>query len=519
MMLVSDKVYGIDLGTTNSCIAYAGEKGVPVIIKNAEGRNKTPSVISYADAPHIQVGDSAKELVSYDPENAIVCVKKLMGKKKYAFSYFDEKITPEELSAMILRKMVQDAEKTENRMVEDVVITCPAYFGDAEREATRRAGQIAGLNVLDIINEPTAAAIYYGCMSSDMNEKTILVYDLGGGTFDVTVMHIDSLAITVVCSDGSEELGGTLWDKKLAEMIKNKFDAAIGSRLCVTKEIYLELMMQAEAMKIHLSDKMAEKKKIQIDSQTAFVEISREDFERQTAPLLEQTIKITDQAIRVAATKGYQVDEIFMSGGSTRMPQVSSALEQYFGRKPRVLEPDEAVAKGAAVYAAAVYGHGSDNMKKIVDTTWKDVRKVIFSTTKSYAVEVDHNGQHVCRNLIVKNTTMRDGFVKGKIAVGTEEDNMDSVDLVVYENDSMNQYLPISEARQLGVINIKLPEHHKSNDPIVICFTLNHEGILRVSAGDRKEHLIMETQLQALGIMEDEEMVRIREKASEIMIQ
>ena len=264
-------VFGIDLGTTYSCIARVDDTGKPEIIKNNEGENLTPSAVQF-DGDIVIVGDTAKEEAVLNPEATVMLVKTLMGKTDFAISYNGKNICPEEISSYILKKLVKDASEQLGVEVKDVVITCPAYFGTAEREATRNAGGIAGLNVLGIISEPTAAALYYGC-TKKQEEKIILIYDLGGATFDVTIMKI-------------------------------------------------------------------------------------------TSTLLNETIKKTKDAIEIAEKKGYEkIDEILLVGGSTRMPQVKEALSKEFGdSKIKIFEPDEAVAKGAAIYAVNTYIHNQEKI-------------------------------------------------------------------------------------------------------------------------------------------------------------
>ena len=208
---MSKYVFGIDLGTTYSCIARVDDTARAEVIKNNDGDNITPSVVEF-DGDNVIVGADAKSEAVLNPENTVMLVKTLMGKTDFAINYNGEDKTPEEISAFILRKLTQDASEQLGVEVKDVVITCPAYFGTAERTATKNAGKIAGLNVLEIISEPTAAALYYGC-AKEQDEKTILVYDLGGGTFDVTIMRISSDKIQVICSDGDHDLGGKNWDE------------------------------------------------------------------------------------------------------------------------------------------------------------------------------------------------------------------------------------------------------------------------------------------------------------------
>ena len=215
-------IFGIDLGTTYSCIAYVDETGRATVVNNKEGTNTTPSVVNFADPSLVVVGQVAKETAVIDPQNTISLVKTLMGKSNFAINYNGEDLSPEIVSSYILRKLTEDAGEILNTEVKDVVITCPAYFGTAERTATKNAGEIAGLNVIEIISEPTAAALYYGCAKAE-GEKTILVYDLGGGTFDVTIMRIGDGKIEVICSDGNHQLGGKDWDNAVMNYLASQF--------------------------------------------------------------------------------------------------------------------------------------------------------------------------------------------------------------------------------------------------------------------------------------------------------
>ncbi|WP_243685055.1 Hsp70 family protein [Methanosarcina barkeri] len=247
-------VYGIDLGTTYSCIAYVDESGRANVIKNLEGTNTTPSVVNFASPNQVVVGQVAKETAVIDPKNTVSLVKTLMGKSNFAINYNDEDKSPEEVSAYILRKLAEDAAKEIDAEVKDVVITCPAYFGTAERTATKNAGIIAGLNVLEIISEPVAAAIYYGC-TKEPEEKTILVYDLGGGTFDVTIMSINSEKIEIICSDGDHDLGGKDWDSATMRYLADEFASQKSYDGDFDEYAQQDLRLKAEKAKQQLSAK------------------------------------------------------------------------------------------------------------------------------------------------------------------------------------------------------------------------------------------------------------------------
>ena len=348
-------VFGIDLGTTYSCIARVDDTGRPEIIKNREGENITPSVVQF-DGDTVIVGDTAKEEAVLHPETTAMLVKTLMGKTDFAISYNGEDRSPEEVSSYILKKLVEDASEQLGVEVRDVVITCPAYFGTAEREATKKAGEIANLNVLEIISEPTAAALYYGC-AKEQNEKTILVYDLGGGTFDVTIMRITSNEIEIICSDGDRDLGGKNWDEILIRYLADQFIEKVGEEIEFDDYAIQDLRLKAEDMKKQLTSKNQSSKLLDVSGKKQKISITREKFDEITSALLNETIKKTKDAIETAEKKGYKkIDEILLVGGSTRMSQVMKALTEEFGDiEIKIFEPDEVVAKGAAIHAVDIF--------------------------------------------------------------------------------------------------------------------------------------------------------------------
>ena len=317
-------VFGIDLGTTYSCISYVDESGRATVVNNSEGENTTPSVVNFASPNQVVVGQVAKENAVIDPQNTVSLVKTLMGKSDHAIDYNGESKSPEEVSAYILRKVTGDAAKQLDTEVKDVVITCPAYFGTPERIATKNAGRIAGLNVLEVISEPTAAALYYGC-TKEQSEKTILVFDLGGGTFDVTIMNISSEKIEVVCSDGNHELGGKDWDEAIMRYLAEEFKSETGFDGDFDEYALQDMRLKAERAKQQLSSR--EEVPVMLDAAglRARISLSREKFDEITSALLGEAMEKTDAAIAVAKEKGFTIDEILLVGGSTRMPQVTKA--------------------------------------------------------------------------------------------------------------------------------------------------------------------------------------------------
>ncbi|MGN0962988.1 MAG: Hsp70 family protein, partial [Clostridia bacterium] len=358
---MSKKVYGIDLGTTNSAIAVY-ENDETRILKNLDGYEITPSVIFFTGTDEngndeILVGEQAKNSAATSPENVVQFVKRLIGHKGSAYNHLapsGKEYTPEELSALILRKICQDAAQFvgENE-VKDVVITVPAYFDDARRVATRQAGKIAGLNVLRVINEPTAAAIAFGVDTEQ--SSTVLVYDLGGGTFDVTIMNIRNGNFEVVSTSGDPELGGVNFDQKIIALIVNQLSEQGYEVDDEDDALLAEIREKAEKTKVQLSAVGTSRPAFTIDGKTYRIDISREDFENEARPLMERTQIILEEVMTAAGVSWNEIDHLLMVGGSTRMPMVKKMLEEISGKTiVYKVDPDTAVARGAAVFASTL---------------------------------------------------------------------------------------------------------------------------------------------------------------------
>ncbi|MDR2908707.1 MAG: Hsp70 family protein, partial [Oscillospiraceae bacterium] len=438
-----NKVLGIDLGTTYSCVCCIDQSGKPVVLKNSEGELTTPSVVFFESPSSVVVGTPAKESSRLYPGEVVSFVKRSMGQQGAAWMAGGALRTPEEVSSYILKKIVNDAVialRGENRLlpdetITDVVITCPAYFGINEREATRMAGEIAGLNVLSIINEPTAAAITYGV--NDLSEnRVVMVYDLGGGTFDVTMIDISSAAIRVIVTGGDHSLGGKLWDDRIIEYVAAEFAKQTGSTEDVLSdpETFQELTLSAERAKKMLSARDKAPIAINYKGERARVELSREIFDKLTADLLERTILLTKEMLEEAAKKGYavdKVDEILMVGGSTRMPQVTGRVEKEFKARVKTFDPDEAVAKGAAIFAsrqaffseviektAAETGRSAADIRKDIKSGRADVRRL----AERLDMETDSSGAAAGIDII--NVTSRTfGTIAWQSAAGSGEES------------------------------------------------------------------------------------------------
>ena len=343
------KIFGIDLGTTYSCISYVDKFGKPVVVPNQDSSPVTPSVVAFEEGGNVSVGQTAKETLNTDPANVCSAIKRQMGKRDYTFTAFGQDYSPEAISAMILSKLAKDAGEVLGEEVKDVVITCPAYFGMDEREATKQAGIIAGLNVLAIINEPTAAAISYG-LSLD-SPQTVMVYDLGGGTFDVTIIQVANGEIRVVATGGDHQLGGKDWDDAIREFVIGKYAEMTGESsdsIYDDMEVMGDLELRAETAKKQLTQKNSAV--IRLNGQK--IEITKEEFDQLTTHLLEKTIELMRQTIDVAAAKDVTtIDRILFVGGSTFMPQVRERLRIEFPNIPfECCDPNQVVANGAAIY-------------------------------------------------------------------------------------------------------------------------------------------------------------------------
>lgn len=343
--------YGIDLGTTYSCIAYVDETGRPAIAKNAIGQETTPSAVYFETPDNVVIGQDAKSSAKLYPDQVVSLIKRQMG-QKFELEFHGTAHTPESISALILKELARAAAEQTGEEVRDVVITVPAYFGVAEREATRHAGEIADLNVLNLIPEPVAAALHYETLSAE-GAATILVYDLGGGTFDTTVIRLEGDDVRVVCTDGDHRLGGADWDERIADHLLESFLAENpGSAAADSEDFLQELAIAAEDLKKGLSAAVSRRYNMRFEGGTARVELTREAFEGLTEDLLARTFEITKRTLDTASEQGIDhFDDVLLVGGSTRMPAVAEGLRSRFGFEPKLHDPDLAVAKGAAKFA------------------------------------------------------------------------------------------------------------------------------------------------------------------------
>ena len=519
--------FGIDLGTTYSCIAYLDKSGRAAVIRNGLGEETTPSVVYFESADSTVVGTSAKNVSKLEPDLVVSLIKREMA-QDWQREFHGQVHTPETVSALILRELASYAGEETQEIVKDVVITVPAYFGVAEREATRNAGKIASLNVLNVISEPVAAALHYETLGAG-EDRTILVFDLGGGTFDTTVIKLTDDDIHTVCTDGDKHLGGADWDDKIADYLLDLFmEENPESAARDSEEFIQELAIAAEDIKKALSAAHSRRYVMRFGGETCRTEVTRAEFEAFTSELLARAMDITERTVQTARAAGIdRYDDVLLVGGSSRMPAVAAALREKFGFNARLHDPALAVAKGAAQFAVIEWiknmfaDEGEDGSgpglsdEEVADQVNMQAAKVRQFKTKIVTtvvprafgvkawIEEDDKAEKGKKRPVISHILEANRPLPAAPQTKqfyTAEPDQTSIHIEIWEQAGSVASSDLADNNKIGEGTISgLPELPK-HSPIDVTFRMNDTGVLTVDAEELRTHKKLKFDLQIKGL-------------------
>jgi len=511
MQIAEGHTVGIDLGTTFSTIAQLDENGEPQSISNADGKAITPSVVILGEDGKVIVGPSFERMSIENPKNIVEAIKRQMGNKDFHIVYQGKKLTPEFISALILKKLKQDAEKTIGSEIANAVITVPYYFNDVRRKATQDSGKIAGLNVVDIINEPTAATLAYAWQKGHLGnpesfggERTIMVYDLGGGTFDVTVVRYTATEFRVLATDGDVMLGGLDWSRRMVDHIAEEFHKKFGEDPREDSETLMQLTQECEQAKRDLSEKAQVPINAYYKGNNLTIAMSRGDFERLTGDLMQRTRDTTELVMQQAGVGKGELDEVVLVGGSTYMPVVETMLRDVTGREPsREVTPEEAVAQGAAIHAGILEARATGGAGTLGQAVLKRLKSVHATDVNSHSLGIKitdpNNRERKINHIMIQKNSAIPCEVSQRFV--TNSANQQRIHVCILEGDATDP----DACTTIGDFRIvNLPPNLPAGSPVEVTYKYDKNGRISATAKELTGNIEAKTEIVRDSGLNDE---------------